>query len=56
MLCVLARQPALLYLVPCTLGVFCAASHREGTLAMMWSGPPSLNNGLKSGQVGGGWG
>ena len=35
-------QPALLYLVPCTLGVFCVVSHREGTLGMMWRGPPSL--------------
>ena len=35
-------QPALLYLVPCTLGVFLALTHREGTLAMMWRGPPSL--------------
>ena len=43
-------QPALLYLVPCTLGVFCAVSHREGTLPMMWRGPPSLNGGVHGGQ------
>ena len=35
-------QPALLYLVPCTLGSFCVKAHREGELAMMWRGPPSL--------------
>jgi hypothetical protein len=37
-------QPALLYLVPCTLGVFAAVSYREGTLKDMWNGPPSLND------------
>lgn len=36
-------QPALLYLVPCTLGVFSLVSFREGTLRHMWDGPPSLN-------------
>ena len=35
-------QPALLYLVPCTLGAFCVKAKREGELAMMWEGPPSL--------------
>jgi hypothetical protein len=36
-------QPALLYLVPCTLGVFCAVAAREGKLLEMWKGPPVLN-------------
>jgi hypothetical protein len=35
-------QPALLYLVPCTLGVFALVSYREGTLLQMWQGPPAL--------------
>eukprot|EP00624_Nannochloropsis_granulata_P007162 evm.model.NODE_6600_length_17820_cov_37.136868.1 len=35
-------QPALLYLVPCTLGVFALVSYREGTLRQMWQGPPAL--------------
>lgn len=35
-------QPALLYLVPCTLGVFALVAFREGTLLHMWHGPPSL--------------
>ena len=43
-------QPALLYLVPCTLGVFCAVAHREGKFQMMWAGPPSLNGGVPGGQ------
>merc|ERR1719178_519651 len=42
-------QPALLYLVPCTLGVFCAVSHREGKFQMMWAAPPSLNGGVPGG-------
>eukprot|EP00903_Cladosiphon_okamuranus_P014280 g13263.t1 len=35
-------QPALLYLVPCTLGLFVFLSYNDGTLRMMWDGPPSL--------------
>merc|ERR1711998_661621 len=38
-----SAQPALLYLVPSTLGLFCVASFLEGTLPLMWRGPPSLN-------------
>ncbi|CBJ48823.1 putative growth-on protein GRO10 [Ectocarpus siliculosus] len=36
-------QPALLYLVPCTLGLFLFLSYNDGTLRMMWGGPPSLS-------------
>lgn len=35
-------QPALLYLVPCTLGVLSFKAWREGTLHDLWHGPPSL--------------
>ena len=35
-------QPALLYLVPCTLGPFLHAAQRDGTLQTLWQGPPSL--------------
>lgn len=35
-------QPALLYLVPCTLGPFVFISYHDGTLRSMWDGPPSL--------------
>ena len=38
-------QPALLYLVPCTLGVFLLYARSEGTLPMFWRGPPALNGG-----------
>ena len=38
-------QPALLYLVPCTLGVFLLYARAEGTLPMFWRGPPALNGG-----------
>ena len=38
-------QPALLYLVPCTLGIFAAVSYREGTLKAMWDGPSELVGG-----------
>ena len=31
-------QPALLYLVPCTLGVVCFVAWRRGDLAEMWKG------------------
>ena len=36
-------QPALLYLVPCTLGLFAAAAKHEGTFSVFWRGPPCLN-------------
>lgn len=36
-------QPALLYLVPCTLGLFVFLSYNDGTLRSMWDGPPSLS-------------
>eukprot|EP00904_Undaria_pinnatifida_P002749 jgi/Undpi1/12475/HiC_scaffold_5.g02146.m1 len=36
-------QPALLYLVPCTLGLFVFLSYSDGTLRSMWDGPPSLS-------------
>eukprot|EP00752_Nemacystus_decipiens_P009947 g8870.t1 len=36
-------QPALLYLVPCTLGLFVFLSYNDGTLRTMWDGPPSLS-------------
>ena len=35
-------QPALLYLVPCTLGLFLAYARREGSLPLLWRGPPAL--------------
>lgn len=35
-------QPALLYLVPCTLGVFTAMAYRRGVLGEMWKGPSAL--------------
>jgi len=38
-------QPALLYLVPCTLGILTLKARREGTLKDLWNGPPSLVNG-----------
>jgi len=31
-------QPALLYLVPCTLGVVCAVAYRQGHLVELWHG------------------
>jgi len=37
-------QPALLYLVPCTLGVLCIAAKRDGVLTSLWNGPPSLSS------------
>ncbi|CAM9516340.1 unnamed protein product [Ascophyllum nodosum] len=36
-------QPALLYLVPCTLGLFAFLAHSDGTLRNMWEGPASMN-------------
>ncbi|CAN0121420.1 unnamed protein product, partial [Ectocarpus sp. 6 AP-2014] len=36
-------QPALLYLLPCTLGLFLFLSYNDGPLRMMWDGPPSLS-------------
>jgi len=35
-------QPALLYLVPCTLGPLVWTGRRDGTLAAMWEGPPEM--------------
>ena len=35
-------QPALLYLVPCTLGVLIFQSRRDGRLTELWNGPPQL--------------
>jgi signal peptide peptidase-like protein 2B len=35
-------QPALLYLVPCTLGLFALVAWGDGTLKQMWDGPPAL--------------
>ena len=34
-------QPALLYLVPCTLGVSLALAHARGDLRAMWAGSAS---------------
>jgi Signal peptide peptidase len=38
-------QPALLYLVPCTLGLLSFVSYADGTLRELWRGPPSLEEG-----------
>ncbi|GMF48630.1 unnamed protein product [Phytophthora fragariaefolia] len=35
-------QPALMYLVPCTLGVLAIAGWRRGILNKLWEGPPEL--------------
>jgi len=35
-------QPALLYLVPCTLGPLLLKAQREGTLKELWEGPPEM--------------
>lgn len=35
-------QPALMYLVPCTLGFLCIVSYRRGILTKLWLGPPEL--------------
>ncbi|OQS07725.1 signal peptide peptidase [Thraustotheca clavata] len=37
-------QPALLYLVPCTLGVLCILSWRHGILHNLWKGPSEFNH------------
>jgi len=37
-------QPALLYLVPCTLGVFCWKARKAGELRAMWEGPGYLDH------------
>lgn len=44
-------QPALMYLVPCTLGPLCLISWRRGILSKLWEGPPELQPGFKSGVV-----
>mmetsp|Transcript_18345 Transcript_18345/g.27654 ORF Transcript_18345/g.27654 Transcript_18345/m.27654 type:complete len:696 (+) Transcript_18345:10-2097(+) len=36
-------QPALLYLVPSTLGLFCLIANSDGTLSELWRGPPELS-------------
>jgi len=35
-------QPALLYLVPCTLGLFLAVARHDGNLGVLWRGPQAL--------------
>lgn len=35
-------QPALMYLVPCTLGLLAIAAWRRGILMKLWEGPPEL--------------
>jgi len=37
-------QPALLYLVPCTLGLVSLVAHRRGHLIRMWEGVPKLEH------------
>ncbi len=54
-------QPALLYLVPCTLGVFALMAHRRGLLLEMWKGPavlapPRRHHSSSSSATGGGGG
>ena len=53
-------QPALLYLVPCTLGVLCCVAHARGELSDMWHGPWQLPvaaaRGGNGGDLGGDWG
>ncbi|TYZ57002.1 hypothetical protein PybrP1_011355 [[Pythium] brassicae (nom. inval.)] len=44
-------QPALMYLVPCTLGPLCLLAWRRGILSKLWAGPPELQPGFKSGVV-----
>lgn len=44
-------QPALMYLVPCTLGPLSLLAWRRGILAKLWTGPPELQPGFKSGVV-----
>ncbi len=34
----MCEQPALLYLVPCTLGVVCAVAYYRGHLSQLWTG------------------
>ncbi|CAE8597905.1 unnamed protein product [Polarella glacialis] len=38
-------QPALLYLVPCTLGLTLALAFRRGEVGLLWDGKPALNHG-----------
>lgn len=49
-------QPALLYLVPCTLGTVSALALSRGQLGQLWSndfdGSNSLGSGQRSGEVG----
>ncbi|EEY60017.1 signal peptide peptidase-like protein [Phytophthora infestans T30-4] len=35
-------QPALMYLVPCTLGLLASVGWRRGILSKLWEGPPEL--------------
>eukprot|EP00753_Platysulcus_tardus_P012736 PLAT3530.1.p1 GENE.PLAT3530.1~~PLAT3530.1.p1 ORF type:complete len:660 (+),score=352.48 PLAT3530.1:24-2003(+) len=39
-------QPALLYLVPCTLGVLCIMACRRGELKLLWHGPQAALPGM----------
>ncbi|GAB9474008.1 Signal peptide peptidase-like protein [Globisporangium polare] len=42
-------QPALMYLVPCTLGPLALIGWRRGILKKLWDGPPELQPGYNSG-------
>lgn len=42
-------QPALMYLVPCTLGPLSLIGWRRGILKKLWDGPPELQPGYNSG-------
>ena len=61
-ICRLQGQPALLYLVPCTLMPFALLAWRRGELAEMWEGPgwsAAIERGrtpLHSGEMSGEWG
>jgi len=43
-------QPALLYLVPCTLGVFCLRAYCKGQLLELWENPAFLNTPVPLGE------
>uniref|UniRef100_K3W607 PA domain-containing protein n=1 Tax=Globisporangium ultimum (strain ATCC 200006 / CBS 805.95 / DAOM BR144) TaxID=431595 RepID=K3W607_GLOUD len=44
-------QPALMYLVPTTLGLLCIIAWRRGILGKLWDGPPELQPGYQNGVV-----
>lgn len=44
-------QPALMYLVPCTLGLLSVIGWRRGILGKLWDGPPELQPGYQNGLV-----